>query len=343
MSPSCAVCNKGKSCYKCPKCRSVYCSIQCNKIHKTVCPSEIQTIRIETERKIGGEKVPPLLLIEIDNSHIDANIESEVDHNQTILESNHSIPISETSPVTSSSFLEIKNPLECEMKSKSNNITIPAIPSIVNKIALTEETVEYVTVNSDQSRSAPQNVLHNLISKTDDNRLEDKKVADREKYATERITENSLNNCSSESVDIKIVAEYSSDENNFEEMSEEEKENKGEKETVEKNNSSEYTPTSSSSENVPNPLCPENVPRRIINHDKDSNDMTILSEKTIDMLLQSEYLKKMLKSSRLRDDILKIDSSLSRQSELKKIRIQKPEFNKFLDNILIDIIKPSLS
>ena len=98
----------------------------------------------------------------------------------------------------------------------------------------------------------------------------------------------------------------------------------------------------SSSDDILKTLPDEIVPSRISNHNIDSSEMMILSDKTIQVLLKSEYLKDILKSSRLRDDILSVDSAMNRQSVLKKLRLQKPDFNVFLDKMLVDIINPSL-
>jgi hypothetical protein len=54
---------------------------------------------------------------------------------------------------------------------------------------------------------------------------------------------------------------------------------------------------------------------RRINHNIDSNDMEILNSQSVQSLLQSEWAKKLLKSSRLRDDILSVDSAPNRQGE----------------------------
>ena len=54
---------------------------------------------------------------------------------------------------------------------------------------------------------------------------------------------------------------------------------------------------------------------RRINHNIDSHDMEILSSKSVQCLLQSEWAKKLLKSSRLRDDILSVDSASNRQGK----------------------------
>jgi hypothetical protein len=52
---------------------------------------------------------------------------------------------------------------------------------------------------------------------------------------------------------------------------------------------------------------------RRINHNIDSNDMCILSSETVQTLLKSDWARNVLKSSRLRDDILSVDSSQNRQ------------------------------
>ena len=54
---------------------------------------------------------------------------------------------------------------------------------------------------------------------------------------------------------------------------------------------------------------------RRVNHDIDTNDMEILNSQSVQSLLQSEWAKKLLKSSRLRDDILSVDSAPNRQGE----------------------------
>lgn len=57
------------------------------------------------------------------------------------------------------------------------------------------------------------------------------------------------------------------------------------------------------------------VASRRINHNIDSHDMEILNTKSVQCLLQSEWAKKLLKSSRLREDILSVDSAPNRQGE----------------------------
>ena len=57
------------------------------------------------------------------------------------------------------------------------------------------------------------------------------------------------------------------------------------------------------------------IASRRINHNIDSHDMEILNTKSVQCLLQSEWAKKLLKSSRLREDILSIDSAPNRQGE----------------------------
>ena len=57
------------------------------------------------------------------------------------------------------------------------------------------------------------------------------------------------------------------------------------------------------------------ISSRRINHNIDSHDMEILNTKSVQCLLQSEWAKKLLKSSRLREDILSIDSAPNRQGE----------------------------
>lgn len=52
---------------------------------------------------------------------------------------------------------------------------------------------------------------------------------------------------------------------------------------------------------------------RRVNHNIDSNDMCILSSETVQTLLKSDWARNVLKSSRLRDDILSVDSSQNRQ------------------------------
>ena len=57
------------------------------------------------------------------------------------------------------------------------------------------------------------------------------------------------------------------------------------------------------------------VASRRINHNIDSHDMEILNTKSVQCLLQSEWAKKLLKSSRLREDILSVDSAPNRQGD----------------------------
>jgi hypothetical protein len=99
-------------------------------------------------------------------------------------------------------------------------------------------------------------------------------------------------------------------------------------------------------ENVPENITEniaENVPRRVVNHNIDYSDMSILSNKTIDVILKSDYLRNMLKSKRLRDDILSVESAGNRQGALKKLRLQKPDFDAFVNTLLVDVVRPSLS
>ena len=73
-------------------------------------------------------------------------------------------------------------------------------------------------------------------------------------------------------------------------------------------------------DNIPTPDVIPNIETsssssstRRINHNIDSSDMSILSSETVQTLLKSDWARNILKSSRLRDDILSVDSSQNRQ------------------------------
>ena len=74
-------------------------------------------------------------------------------------------------------------------------------------------------------------------------------------------------------------------------------------------------------------------------------EVLLLKPETKAAVLNSHWLKDMLKSKRLREDILAIDSapSTSRQSLLKKLRATNPEFEGFVDTLLKDVVLPSES
>ena len=76
---------------------------------------------------------------------------------------------------------------------------------------------------------------------------------------------------------------------------------------------------------------------RRINHNIDSNDMEILNSQSVQSLLQSEWAKKLLKSSRLRDDILSVDSAPNRQGE----RCAKNVLLIFLQNVVKAVVNNS--
>lgn len=84
---------------------------------------------------------------------------------------------------------------------------------------------------------------------------------------------------------------------------------------------------------------------RRINHNIDSNDMNILSSETVQTLLKSEWARNVLKSSRLRDDILSVDSSQNRQgvSLLQHVSIVTCKFFIYYDcftgNVIILFFK----
>ena len=157
------------------------------------------------------------------------------------------------------------------------------------------------------------------------------------------IEESILHNSFGQNVDIQIAAEHTSDSSKLQEISlVEVSMNKNPLDSNVNTSSAEISCTTSSSDNISNTSPIETVSVKISNHNIDSSEMIILSDKTIQLLLNSEYLKNILKSSRLRDDILNIDSAINRQSALKKLRLQKPDFNIFLDKMLVDIVNPSL-
>ena len=157
------------------------------------------------------------------------------------------------------------------------------------------------------------------------------------------IEESILHNSFGQNVDIQIAAEHTSDSSKLQEISlVEVSTNKNPLDSNINTSSAEISCTTSSSDNISNTSPIETVSGKISNHNIDSSEMIILSDKTIQLLLKSEYLKNILKSSRLRDDILNIDSAINRQSALKKLRLQKPDFNIFLDKMLVDIVNPSL-
>ena len=73
-------------------------------------------------------------------------------------------------------------------------------------------------------------------------------------------------------------------------------------------------------DNIPTPDVNPNIETsssssltRRINHNIDSSDMSILSSETVQTLLKSDWARNILKSSRLMDDILSVDSSQNRQ------------------------------
>jgi hypothetical protein len=74
-------------------------------------------------------------------------------------------------------------------------------------------------------------------------------------------------------------------------------------------------------------------------------EVLLLKPETKAAVLNSHWLKDMLKSKRLREDIQAIDSapSTSRQSLLKKLRASNPEFECFVDKLLKDVVIPSES
>ena len=199
-----------------------------------------------------------------------------------------------------------------------------------------------VPVTNEQSLPASNNTFHDVIEGdvVFDN-IEDDHLDIEEDINC--IDESILCDSSRQNFDTQISAEHTSDSSKLQEISAEEV-------SIDNNSLNNNIDTSleeiscvtSSSDDILKTLPDETVPSRISNHNIDSSEMMILSDKTIQVLLKSEYLKDMLKSSRLRDDILNVDSAMNRQSVLKKLRLQKPDFNVFLDKMLVDIINPSL-
>ena len=64
-----------------------------------------------------------------------------------------------------------------------------------------------------------------------------------------------------------------------------------------------------------------------------------LSNEALQLLSKSTSLQKALQSKRLREDILKVETASNRQVALKKLRIQNPEFEEFVQS-LVRVVKP---
>ena len=64
-----------------------------------------------------------------------------------------------------------------------------------------------------------------------------------------------------------------------------------------------------------------------------------LPNEALHLLTKSESLQKALQSKRLRDDILKVETASNRQVALKKLRIENPEFEEFIQS-LVQAVKP---
>ena len=73
------------------------------------------------------------------------------------------------------------------------------------------------------------------------------------------------------------------------------------------------TDSSSSGELIDTEQIQSAASTQRLHRDVDSNDTTILTSSTAQNVLQSVWVRNMLKSSRLRDDIIKVDSSQNRQ------------------------------
>ena len=64
-----------------------------------------------------------------------------------------------------------------------------------------------------------------------------------------------------------------------------------------------------------------------------------LSNEALQLLSKSTSLQKALQSKRLREDILEVETASNRQVALKKLRIQNPEFEEFVQS-LVRVVKP---
>jgi hypothetical protein len=88
------------------------------------------------------------------------------------------------------------------------------------------------------------------------------------------------------------------------------------------------------------PLLPPSS--TLSNDDKDNSDL-LLGNDRINILLTSKWLQDTLKSKRLRDDILSVDSSINRQESLQKLRKINPHFEEFVDLLLKEINNGTIS
>lgn len=71
-----------------------------------------------------------------------------------------------------------------------------------------------------------------------------------------------------------------------------------------------------------------------------ATELVILQPTEKEDIVQSQELRSLLKSKRLRDDIALVDSSKDRQAALKALRARNPEFNSFVD-VLLKCVNPA--
>ena len=71
-----------------------------------------------------------------------------------------------------------------------------------------------------------------------------------------------------------------------------------------------------------------------------ATELVILQPTEKEGIVQSQELRSLLKSKRLRDDIALVDSSKDRQAALKALRARNPEFNSFVD-VLLTCVNPA--
>ena len=81
---------------------------------------------------------------------------------------------------------------------------------------------------------------------------------------------------------------------------------------------------------------PNDLNRSIANDD----EVQLLDDTHKEKLMASKQLRSLLRSKRLRADIINIDSSADRQGTLKAIRSKNKEFESFID-VLLNIVKSS--
>jgi hypothetical protein len=72
--------------------------------------------------------------------------------------------------------------------------------------------------------------------------------------------------------------------------------------------------------------------------DNEKQYPTLTEEQKVNIFKSPELLS-LLKSKRLRDDLLFIDSSDNRQETLGKMRRSNPEFESFVNNLMVEINK----